>query len=184
MKILSHDRIEVPANNSGLVRYSATSQSTLTTGSHARTTSMKAGASRVGGGLASSSAVQGSRQFQQLVQAVVIAAAFASVSANSGGTTTNCNPHGNAGCSQWSKGDRLKCTEPDAEIGVRVKTSSPERIAICLCARVCGRGGECTRTRTRTRTPTAYTARFERTTRRERLILYFPECDKTRFLLT
>ena len=42
-----------------------------------------------------------------------------SVSANSGGTTTNCNPHSNAGCSQWDGGDRLKCTEPDEEKGVR-----------------------------------------------------------------
>lgn len=122
--------------------------------------------SLVGGGLASSSAV-------------IIAAAFASVSANSGGTTTNCNPHGNAGCSQWSQGDRLKCTEPDADIGVRVKTSSPEHVAVCLCAGVCGRGRECVRTRY-TNAHLLHTARFEQTTRGGSDNL-FSECEKNHF---
>jgi hypothetical protein len=50
---------------------------------------------------------------------------IASVSANSGGTTTDCNPHSNAGCSEWDAGDRLKCTEPDDKKGVRDQKCSP-----------------------------------------------------------
>eukprot|EP00729_Bicosta_minor_P019682 gene19682-14546_t len=45
----------------------------------------------------------------------------------SSGHTTECNPHANVGCSQWTDNDRLKCSENAKEKGLMPWASRPER---------------------------------------------------------
>lgn len=60
------------------------------------------------------------------VAALVATIAVASDAASSGNVGL-CNPHGNAGCSTWTNGDRMRCTESVATRGIMTWVARPVR---------------------------------------------------------